>query len=397
MNDSIDKQDLFHLYNNLIKAMNIESIFWLGSFDSIFFGLLMQFSNIIFITSIDINQNNSRIKTFNNDIIKYIYIDNQKYMNEAIENLNRPIIFTPIYYKHNSYVSLSISSNLFCMISGILDIEYLPKVGKEYNFNSSVICYKDNKYKYIYTGDEEIIFSVRSSDTKFIQSDLELISTKRCVSIKCDNICREDVRLFNWKDELYGSYTFIYPYTPGIKTFNRLVVGKFKDLNIVEEYIPIYGGNLTDSAEKNWTWWESPSGNLHCVYMFTPLKVLEFTDFNKPPTDITIPYNIPNTVRGGACGVVYDGKVWCFTHTLINNGGGCNVGVVVLSHTEKPEVIGYCNELISSKDYKGIFFYICGAFFDSEALSWKLTGGVQDSRSCIITISHSDVCKSIGL
>ena len=328
------------------------------------------------------------------NINAFMYISDEKTLKQTLDHL-RLIIFTPIYYKHNSYVSLSVSFNLFCMIPGDLNIDYLPLVGKRYNFNSSVICYKNNKYNNIYTGDEEIIFSIRTSDSKFIQSDLEFISTKRHNSIKYNNVCREDVRLFNWKDELYGSYTFISPYVPGVKTFNRLVVGKFNELNLIEEYIPQYGGNLTDSAEKNWTWWESPSGNLHCVYTFTPLKILEFKDLKQTPTDITTPYNIPNTVRGGACGVIYDNKVWCFTHTLVK-GGVFSVGVVVLSYTEKPEVIGYCNELISHEDYKGIFFYICGAYFDIKNKLWKLTGGVQDTKSCIITLSHDKVLSSIS-
>ena len=154
-------------------------------------------------------------------------------------------------------------------------------------------------------------------------------------------------------------------------------------------------------SEKNWTWWESPSGRLHCAYTFTPFRLLEFTDLSKPPTDITDKNTkLPDLIRGGACGYIHDGKVWCFTHTsLTEDKSGCffNIGVVVLSHTEVPRVLGYCNTLVASKDYMNIFFYICGAYFDSAAQSWKLTGGVQDSKACIITIPHEEVLIKTGL
>ena len=366
-------QDLYHLYTTLLQQWNMESILWVGSFDCPLFTILSQFSSA---TILPVSQYEMGMK------VSYMYIEKQENLSESIVYFN-PIVFTPVYCKHTGYVSLPITPNLYCMMPGKLAIEYLPSVGKAYNFNASVVTAADGP-----------LYSIRSSDSKFTHSDLEIVGPSR-KTIEYSGICREDVRLFTWKNELYGSYTYIKPYVAGVRTYNVLMVGHFsKGLEILEEIVPPYGGNLTNSPEKNWTWWESPSGKLHCVYMFAPLKVLEFTDLHAAPKDITVPYTLPDTIRGGACGVIYDGKVWCFTHTVMKEGG-FNIGVVVLSHTAVPEVLGYCNDLVASKDYKNIFFYICGAYFDRPSMSWKLTGGVQDSRACVLTIPHSEIVSKL--
>lgn len=371
-------QDLWHVYSNIIQPMNINYIFWLGSFESNLFKILMHLSPIKFISNNHINH--ERFKDYSNERIEYMYIEDASDIKGSIEHF-KPNIFTPVLYNYKGYISLAITPNLYFMMPGDLELEYLPVIGRAYNFNASVACLGKN-----------IVYSIRSSDSKFTHSDIVLFDSTQQVTIPYENICREDVRLFTWKGELYGSYTFITPYIAGINTFQNLTVGRFRDLKIVEEIAPKYGGNLNGKKEKNWTWWESPSGKLHCVYNFTPLKVLEFTDLSEEPIDITVPCEIPDMVRGGACGFIYDGKVWCFTHTIVE-GSGFNIGLVVLSHSDKPEVLGYCNEVVGNA--KGIFFYICGAYFDQETLMWKLTGGVQDSRACIITIPHNKIISMI--
>jgi len=368
-------QDLYHLYKTLLEPWKIESILWIGSVDCPFFTILSQCSSTMIVTA---SQYTMGMK------ISYMYIEKKENLAESIAYF-KPIVFTPVYSDYSGYVSLPVTPSLYCMMPGNLTIEYLPTLGRDYNFNASVVGTANGP-----------LYSIRSSDSKFTHSDLEFIGPSR-KTIEYSGICREDVRLFTWKNELYGSYTYIKPYVAGIRTYNVLMVGRFNTkLEIVEEIVPPYGGNLNNSPEKNWTWWESPSGKLQCVYMFTPLKILEFTDLYEAPKDITVPYSLPDTIRGGACGVVYDGKVWCFTHTSMKEGG-FNVGVVVLSHTDIPEVLGYCNTIVASKDYKNIFFYICGAYFDSLSISWKLTGGVQDSKACVLTIPHSDVLAKLRL
>jgi hypothetical protein len=218
---------------------------------------------------------------------------------------------------------------------------------------------------------------------------------------KSSQIVREDFRFFVWRGDLYGSYTFIDPYIAGVKTRQTLTVGKFAcspmGLQIVEEFVPPYAGNLSNEPEKSWTWWESPEGVLHCVYYFSPLKILSFSSLDSTPTEITHPEDIgllKGHVRGGACGVVWDKKVWCFTHTNTSSGR-FNIGVVVLSHEEVPRVLGWNHELIRSCDFGHVIFYICGALFNAEKRAWHLTGGVQDAKCFTLDLAHDYVCSTI--
>jgi hypothetical protein len=398
MSDSILYGDFHHLYSLLLHTLNIDTILWIGSYSCPFFTTLLQDSTIQFLT-VDSKLNISRASLYRNEYrtkISYIYVELEEHIDETIRYFTNAIIFTPVYSKKSNYVCLPLTPTMYCMIPNrSLSIEYLPTIGRVYNFNASVCLVN-----------KQPLYSIRSSDSKFTHSDLEFLyedSSKR-TSIPYSNVCREDLRLFTWKGRLYGSYTRITPYVAGVRTNNTLAVGRFdhdaSQIQLVEEIVPPYGGNLTNAPEKNWTWWESPSGSLYCVYTFSPFKLLEFTDLSKSPREITVDtaLTLPDLIRGGACGYIYDGKVWCFTHTITEKRAGFfNIGVVVLSHTEVPRVLGYCNTLVASKDYMNIFFYICGSYFDIATDSWKLTGGVQDSKACSITIPHSEVLAKTGL
>ena len=188
------------------------------------------------------------------------------------------------------------------------------------------------------------------------------------------------------------------------------MVGKFNltnyDITLGSETIPLFGHNLSETSkgsdwirtvEKNWTWWEAPNGKLHCAYMFSPLKILEFDSLDKEPREIHCEGDIarlPKGARGGACGVVYDGKVWCFTHASTADSA-FNIGVVVLSYDNKPRVLGYCHDIVASKDYWNCIFYTCGAVFSETENCWKLTGGIHDTASFILKLNHADLLKKI--
>jgi len=313
---------------------------------------------------------------------------------EDLRRYSPSVLFTKKEQRIEGYVSIPITHNLFATMRGRLDISYLPLVSHFYNFNASVVCHKEGRFTTIRT-DEDVWYGVRSSITKFRESDFELIKNgHRALSLSSGPVCREDVRLWIYKGDLYGSYTRIHPYITGIKTNMALAVGKFDPTGkLVGECVIPYGGNLTNEPEKSWTFWEGPNGQLHCVYTFTPLRILDVSAFNKTPTDITLSTALPDTIRGGAPGVVYDGKVWCFTH--VHKNGGTNTGVVVLSHSDIPTVLGYCNTLIEAKDYKNLFFYICGAYLDVPTRCWKLTGGAHDTLCCVITLPFDDVVAKI--
>jgi hypothetical protein len=286
---------------------------------------------------------------------------------------------------------------------------FLPVSVFPYTFNSSCISISEETFEPSMHHKEgsQLVYSFRSSMTKFCESALGFCNSEGHVipefyqTSKTKRTVREDFRFFVWRGELYGSYTFIDPYIAGVKTRQSLTVGKFAcspmGLQIVEETVPPYAGNLVNEPEKNWTWWESPGGALHCVYYFSPLKILSFSSLDSTPTEITHPEDIgllKGHVRGGACGVIVDGKVWCFTHTNTESGS-FNIGIVVLSHEEVPRVLGWNHELIQSCNFGHVIFYICGALYNAEKGSWHLTGGVQDAKCFTLDLPHDYVYSMI--
>ncbi len=314
------------------------------------------------------------------------------------------------------YIALPIVTNFSVVFrcKTPLTITWLRNIYKPYNFNSSCVAIDKNTAKpsFIETSGTDLLFSVRVSNSKFTESDLVFLKNDTILDeqLVCNPTCREDLRFFVWKGELYGSYTFITPYIAGVPTFQKLMVGKFNvtkyDITLCTEIVPLFGHNLTETSkgrdwikttEKNWTWWEAPNGKLHCAYMFSPLTILEFDSLEKVPREIQHEEDItciPKGVRGGACGVVYDGKVWCFTHTSTENSI-MNIGVVVLSYDNKPRVLGYCHEVVASKDYWNCIFYTCGAVFSATENCWKLTGGIHDTASFVLRLKHEEVLKKI--
>jgi hypothetical protein len=277
-----------------------------------------------------------------------------------------------------------------------------------YSFNSSCISISLETFEpsTCHTSDGVLVYSFRTAMTKFCESALGFLSEDHIIPEfyqpnETNRIVREDFRFFVWKGELYGSYTYITPYVAGVKTFQNLTVGKFtyspNGIKLLSECSPPYAGNLVNQPEKSWTWWESPNGQLHCVYYFSPLKILSFSSLDSAPSEITHEDDkdiLKGHVRGGACGVVWDSKVWCFTHT-VTDSGGFNIGVVVLSHEEIPRILGWNHELVKSADFAHVLFYVCGAVYCPKTATWHLTGGVQDSKCFTLDLSHNYLCANI--
>jgi len=381
MSKEIQFQDFAHFYRHFLQQTSVKSVTCfqqLGDSD-IFPWFLHTYTPIRIVLEIE-------------DSVDAIYTtttNQQDILNLLKYNPN--LLFTTQEFQVTNYVAIPFSINLWILQKGSLLIEYPRIESRNYNFNMTAICHNKGNVSYIKQPDDEVWYGIRSTDTKFTKSDL-IIKAKQTTTLTSPTVCREDMRWFIFQNTLYGSYTRIDPYISGVKTRSALTVGRFTtEGELTEEIVPQYGGNLTNEAEKNWTWWESPFGTLHCVYTFTPLKILEFTSLYEPPCDITIPASLPDTIRGGASGVIYDDKVWCFTHVHVN--GVINVGVVVLSHTILPTVLGYCNTLVEARAYHNMFFYICGAYLEDGC--WKLTGGAQDTKSCILSFKHTDVLAKI--
>jgi len=369
--DAILQQDLSHFRHHFFQKMPVSSI--------------LAFSHHPYLSIL------SQIHTDPLPKESCIYVDAS--LIDQCSPLDPQLILTNACISRKGWVCIPFSLGLYACFKGTIDISFLPRSANLYNFNATVVCLENGRYTTIRNTGEPV-YAVRSSQTKFTKSDIELYLPNGRKIIQSPTICREDMRLFVFQNQLYGSYTRIDPYISGVKTQNTLSIGRFDEsYDIVEEYVLPYGGNLNNGPEKNWTFWESPYGLLHCVYSFTPFCMLEFPSFSESPTNITMDCTLPDLIRGGAPGVVYDEKVWCFTHVHVE--GGLNVGIVVLSHTNIPIVLGYCNTLIESKHCMNLFFYVCGAYMDMPTLSWKVTGGAQDTQSCVLTFPHADLLGKI--
>ena len=386
MSKEIQLQDFAHFYRHFLQQTSVKSITCLQQLcDSDIFPRFLHMNTpirIVFeiqnpITAIDAIYTNTTNREEFINLLKH----------------NPKLLFTTQEFHVTNYVAIPFSINLWILQKGSLLVEYPRIESRNYNLNMTAICLKNGVFSTNATTESEIWYGIRSADTKFTKSDL-IIETNTTTVLSSPTVCREDMRFFVFQNTLYGSYTRIDPYISGVKTHAALTVGRFSaEGDLVEEIVPKYGGNLNNEPEKNWTWWESPYGKLHCVYTFTPLKILEFSSLREAPTEITIPVDLPDTIRGGAAGVIHEDKVWCFTHVHIN--GRINTGVVVLSYSNLPIVLGYCNTLIDSSDYHNLFFYICGAYLDTKTRCWKLTGGAQDTKSCIITMPYEEVTAKI--
>lgn len=340
----------------------------------------------------------------------FIHPFSKSFLEENIQKIGIPVlgfVFDSIHeYYSSQYTILSISPKLYIFMKPMpLAIRYLDTFHTQYNFNSSLIVLskEGNVSTTVTKASDQLLYSIRASNSKFMQSDLIFVKNNTILNdpIVCDTTCREDLRLFVWKGELYGSYTYIKPYIAGVTTYSNITVGKFviveNTIKLVQEFMPLYGGNLTRKPEKNWTWWEGPSGDLQCVYYFNPLTILSFSSLEKEPVDITDEKDkemLNVCIRGGSCGIVVEDKVYCFTHTFTENSG-YNVGVVILSHSDRPRVLGYNHELIKSSDYWNVIFYLCGAVYNSIEKKWILTGGLQDSKCFSIEINKHEVDKAL--
>lgn len=202
----------------------------------------------------------------------------------------------------------------------------------------------------------------------------------------------EDPRLFWHNDKLYLMYVHINPYIVGKYTKLKLKVDELEiddatnTITTVKSYIPPYGKNLENGPEKNWAFWSSPTNKLLCQY--APGHLLEWTDLEHTPRDLSIA-PLPYQLRGGAPGVVYNDKVYCFCHCP----GTMNLGLVVYTNTDNPTLIGIAKDIIKESDYEGAFFYICGATITDK--TWRLTGGMTDAACTIIELDADELDSKI--
>ncbi len=292
----------------------------------------------------------------------------------------------PNYYALPVTQALSLTIQLK---SPIKKIQFFSPVLQPYNFNMGSVPYSDG-----------ILHAFRVSNTKWHQSSIifAFINSTGANLLHCQNYHQdndnsyEDPRLFQWNNKIYVMYVHINPYQ--LAKYTKLLL-KIDEINIDIEhsqvttscsYTPPFNKNLEIGPEKNWSFWESPSGKLICQY--SPGHLLEWTTLESTPRELSntpLPYNL----RGGAPGMIYNDKVYCFCHSP----NTMNLGLVVYTNTDNPTPIGIAKDIIKESDYEGAFFYVCGAIIDGK--TWRLTGGMTDAACAIIELDADDIDSKI--
>jgi hypothetical protein len=329
--------------------------------------------------------------------LAWINISNRAIMENICNMLinqfpNISIITLPCKIIKPSYYTIPLTRQM-CLVTMIKEpikrIQFVSTIMQPYNFNMTAIKYNGG-----------ILFAFRVSNTKFHQSSIYfsyMISNNLRV-LSCLNYHQnndnsyEDPRIFMWNNELYLMYVHINPYQVGKYTKLLLKVDKLNinlDNNTVttmKSYTPPFNKNLEIGPEKNWSFWESPSGKLLCQYQ--PGHLLEWHDLEYAPRELSktpLPYNL----RGGAPGVIYNDKVYCFCH----NASTMNLCLVVYTNTDNPTPIGIAYDIIKESDYEGAFFYVCGAIIENK--TWRLTGGMTDAVCAIIELDADTIDSKI--
>lgn len=295
-------------------------------------------------------------------------------------------IIVPNYYKFPLTQTLQLVTKLKAPIKGI---RFIAPVLQPYNFNLGSVKYCSG-----------ILHAFRISNTKWKESSIMFayIDNKKADLLHCDNYHQnkdnsyEDPRLFIWNDKIYLMYVHINPYqlakyTKLLLKVDEIAVDLDKQLvTTVKSFVPPYGKNLEIGPEKNWAFWQSPTGKLLCQY--SPGHLLEWTSLESSPRELSktiLPYNL----RGGAPGVVYNDRVYCFCHSPFT----MNLGLVIYTNTDNPIPIGIAKDIIDEADYDGAFFYICGATINNK--TWYLTGGMTDAACTIIELDADELDSKI--
>lgn len=302
-------------------------------------------------------------------------------------------ILAPVCKIHTlNYYAIPLTHQMYLITkkkAPIQSLYFFPPILQPYNFNMASVQYNDC-----------MLFAFRVSNTKFHQSSILFAYMKQQTTkvLTCSNYHQdkdnsyEDPRLFIWNNKVYVMYVHINPYEVGKYTKLLLKVDELNidlttnTVNAISFYTPPFNKNLVIGPEKNWAFWEGPSGQLLCQY--APGHLLEWTDLEHAPRDLsktTLPYSL----RGGAPGVVYNDKVYCFCHSP----NTMNLGLVVYTNTDNPTPIGIAKDIIKESDYDGAFFYVCGATITGK--TWRLTGGMTDAACTIIELDADEIDSKI--
>lgn len=162
------------------------------------------------------------------------------------------------------------------------------------------------------------------------RTKLAMIDGEKCYPINMHSslsseLSFEDLRMFNFKGKLYGSYV-VSRYGDRSNGFTPCVTGygemQFKDgsWNFVEHIQPKFGKNNYTGQEKNWLYWEH-GGNLYCSYQCSPEHIVLQLDGDRVVREYRTkcPEWAWGQIRGGTQPIPYNGILLRLFHSQTNN------------------------------------------------------------------------------
>jgi len=190
----------------------------------------------------------------------------------------------------------------------------------------------------------------------------------------------EDIRLFNFNNELYfiGSYYNSNSKRIQIVSNKFILGGNYNPLFIR----PTFKTNL--KTEKNWVFFNN-NGNLHIIYKWSPLYICKIDYDNKELNLVKSVSNMPtifNNFRGSSNGVEYDNKIWFIVHQNINITGDINMYV----H----------NWVVFDKNMK-LLGYSDSFNFENKLVEYCIGLEVRINGNFVITYSTLDSTSKLGV
>jgi len=304
--------------------------------------------------------NNSNSK---NEEIKLNIQKLKKYFNEIYKQISEKSLY-------NKDMSFTIAKKHLFYSSSSSIIKYKNK----YIINTRLVNYKLNLIgKSNITGKCISINKITTFDIFFNEINSKYIFP---LDDNSKYIGIEDIRLFNFKDEIYFIGSVYNKYTDKVQIVSNKYI-----LN--ENYNPllIIPSFKTDfNWEKNWVFFNN-NGKLNIIYKWFPIYICEIDYDDKKLNLIKSINNLPyifSNFRGSTNGIEYDNKIWFIVHQqslIINDVKGYVHYFVVFD--KKMNLLGYSNSFN----------------FENKIVEFCIGMEITDKNNFIITYSTLD-CTS---
>tara|TARA_Y100000816_G_scaffold78559_1_gene53460 strand:- start:2176 stop:5139 length:2964 start_codon:yes stop_codon:yes gene_type:complete len=358
---------------------------------------------------------NKIISTYYSGEKDYLNLDNfieLKYNECNIPNLNHHDIYGQMSNYKGAYVSIY---NIYLVFQNLFKYKILESI-KIKDFSSCITVYINNKKNSFCRGSSCIIKNIEKENSYYLNFrwiNYQLDDNGNCTYSCSSNISKnsiqqldnnlnviskeifnndnillykkyngfEDVRIFNFKGDIYYSGTIFVEKKIGVS------INKIDNLNNInylkKNYItPSFPTNNT--IEKNWALFEYKN-KLRVIYTWYPIIICE-VDFNSNKLNLleekVINIDIFRHARGSTCGVNYNNEIWFILHHT-----------QIIDSVHKANYLHFFavfDENMNLKRYSEVFK------FENHIVEFCL-GFIIEKERIIISYSCNDCISKVGI